>query len=64
MKQLLTEREYREKRQQYGQGFQAGMGAEAIKRLLENVDAEKEVVELKEELKTAQGQKELVQSVV
>ncbi|MFW7411809.1 DNA-directed RNA polymerase subunit beta' [Vagococcus fluvialis] len=57
VKQLLTEREYREKRQQYGQGFQAGMGAEAIKRLLENVDAEKEVVELKEELKTAQGQK-------
>ena len=57
VKQLLTEREYREKRQQYGQGFQAGMGAEAIKRLLENVDAEKEVVELKEDLKTAQGQK-------
>ena len=57
VKQLLTEREYREKRQQYGQGFQAGMGAEAIKRLLENVDLEKEVGELKEELKTAQGQK-------
>ena len=57
VKQLLTEREYREKRQQYGQGFQASMGAEAIKRLLENVDLEKEVVELKEELKTAQGQK-------
>ena len=57
VKQLLTEREYREKRQQYGQGFQAGMGAEAIKRLLENVDLEREVVELKEELKTAQGQK-------
>ncbi|MDT2865891.1 DNA-directed RNA polymerase subunit beta' [Vagococcus carniphilus] len=56
-KQLLTEREYREKRQQYGQGFQAGMGAEAIKRLLEDVNLEKEVVELKEELKTAQGQK-------
>lgn len=56
-KQLLTEREYREKRQQYGQEFQASMGAEAIKRLLEDVDLEKEVVELKEELKTAQGQK-------
>ena len=56
-KQLLTEREYREKRQQYGQSFQAGMGAEAIRRLLDNVDPEKEVLELKEELKTAQGQK-------
>ena len=56
-KQLLTEREYREKRQQYGQGFQAGMGAEAIKRLLDDVQLEKEVAELKEELKSAQGQK-------
>ncbi|MGO3838026.1 MAG: DNA-directed RNA polymerase subunit beta' [Vagococcus sp.] len=56
-KQLLTEREYREKRQEYGQGFQAGMGAEAIKRLLEDVELEKEVAELKENLKTAQGQK-------
>ena len=33
-KQLLTEREYREKREQYGQEFQAAMGAEAIKQLL------------------------------
>ncbi|MGY3778323.1 DNA-directed RNA polymerase subunit beta' [Isobaculum melis] len=56
-KQLLTEREYREKREQYGQSFVAGMGAEAIKRLLEAVDLETEVGELKEELKTAQGQK-------
>ena len=56
-KQLLTEREYREKREQYGQSFQAGMGAEAVKRLLDDVDLEKEVGELKEELKTASGQK-------
>ncbi|MDF0479645.1 DNA-directed RNA polymerase subunit beta' [Vagococcus sp. PNs007] len=56
-KQLLTEREYREKREQYGQSFQAGMGAEAVKRLLDDVDLEREVVELKEELKTASGQK-------
>ncbi|MBP1043557.1 DNA-directed RNA polymerase subunit beta' [Vagococcus sp. BWB3-3] len=56
-KQLLTEREYRDKRDQYGQGFQAGMGAEAVKRLLDDVDLEKEVLELKEELKTASGQK-------
>ena len=56
-KQLLTEREYREKRDQYGQGFHAAMGAEAVKQLLNQVDLEGEVVELKEELKTAQGQK-------
>lgn len=56
-KQLLTEREYREKRMQYGQGFQAAMGAEAIKQLLLDVQLEKEVGELKEELKSAQGQK-------
>ncbi|MHC5269871.1 DNA-directed RNA polymerase subunit beta' [Enterococcus sp. LJL98] len=56
-KQLLTEREYREKREQYGQEFSAAMGAEAIKQLLDNVDLEKEVIELKEELKTASGQK-------
>ncbi|MDR0921896.1 MAG: DNA-directed RNA polymerase subunit beta' [Lactobacillales bacterium] len=56
-KQLLTEREYREKRAQYGQGFHAAMGAEAIKQLLDAVDLEGEVAELKEELKTASGQK-------
>ena len=56
-KQLLTEREYRDKREQYGQNFQAAMGAEAIKQLLDDVQLEKEVAELKEELKSAQGQK-------
>lgn len=56
-KQLLTEREYREKREQYGQRFKAAMGAEAVKQLLDQVDLEAEVAELKEELKTAQGQK-------
>src|SRR5699024_2499702 len=57
IKQLLTEREYREKREQYGQEFTAAMGAEAVKQLLEGVDLEAEVAELKEELKTASGQK-------
>jgi DNA-directed RNA polymerase subunit beta' len=56
-KQLLTEREYREKRVQYGQEFQAQIGAEAVKKLLEQVDLEKEVAELKEELKVISGQK-------
>ena len=56
-KQLLTEREYREKREQYGQAFKAAMGAEAVKQLLDNVDLDGEVAQLKEELKTASGQK-------
>ncbi|MFT8372489.1 MAG: DNA-directed RNA polymerase subunit beta' [Liquorilactobacillus satsumensis] len=56
-KQLLTEREYREKREQYGQEFKAGMGAEAIRTLLQDVGLEKECKELKEELKEATGQK-------
>ncbi|MEG0122601.1 DNA-directed RNA polymerase subunit beta' [Enterococcus sp.] len=56
-KQLLTEREYREKRDQYGQTFTAAMGAEAIKQLLDSVDLDGEAAELKEELKTASGQK-------
>jgi len=56
-KQLLTEREYRERRDQYGQEFNAAMGAEAIKQLLEAVDLDGECEELKEELKNATGQK-------
>ena len=56
-KQLLSEREYRDKKAEYGNGFSAEMGAEAIKKLLRDVDLEKEVTELKEELKEATGQK-------
>ncbi|WP_057876977.1 DNA-directed RNA polymerase subunit beta' [Liquorilactobacillus aquaticus] len=56
-KQLLTEREYREKREQYGKEFKAGMGAEAIRSLLRDVELETECTELKEELKEATGQK-------
>ncbi len=56
-KQLLSEREYREKKAQYGNEFEAAMGAEAIKRLLNNVDLEKEARDLKETLKDASGQK-------
>jgi DNA-directed RNA polymerase subunit beta' len=56
-KQLLTEREYRDKREEYGQGFNAKMGAEAVKELLDQVDLAQEVTELKEDLKSAQGQK-------
>jgi len=56
-KQLMTEREYREKREEFGNKFNAKMGAEAIKELLRDVDLEGEVAELKENLKSAQGQK-------
>ncbi|MFJ7978496.1 DNA-directed RNA polymerase subunit beta' [Peribacillus sp. JNUCC 23] len=56
-KQLLSEKEYRAYREKYGKKFQAGMGAEAIKKLLQDIDTEKETEALKEELKTAQGQR-------
>ena len=56
-KQLLSEKEYRAYREKYGKKFQAAMGAEAIKKLLQDIDTEKEVEALKEELKTAQGQR-------
>ncbi|MGG3920946.1 DNA-directed RNA polymerase subunit beta', partial [Geobacillus thermodenitrificans] len=56
-KQLLSEKEYRAYREKYGQSFQASMGAEAIKKLLQDIDLDKEVATLKEELKTAQGQR-------
>lgn len=56
-KQLMTEREYRDKRAQYGNEFRAEIGADAIKVLLSDVDLEEEVAELKEILQTATGQK-------
>ncbi|MDX8363084.1 MULTISPECIES: DNA-directed RNA polymerase subunit beta' [Bacillaceae] len=56
-KQLLSEKEFRVYREKYGQTFQASMGAEAIKKLLQDINLEKEVESLKEELKTAQGQR-------
>ncbi|MNW32352.1 DNA-directed RNA polymerase subunit beta' [Fontibacillus panacisegetis] len=56
-KQLLSEKEYRSYREKYGYGFQAGMGAEAVKKLLQDLDIEKELEFLKEELRTAQGQR-------
>jgi DNA-directed RNA polymerase subunit beta' len=56
-KQLLSEKEYRSYRDKYGYAFQAGMGAEAVKKLLQDIDLDREVEMLKEELKTAQGQR-------
>ena len=56
-KQLLSEKEYREMREKYGEDFQAGMGAEAIQLLLKDIDLEKLSQELHEELENASGQK-------
>ena len=56
-KQLLSEREYRAYYDKYGKSFKAQMGAEAIRKLLHDIDLEKEVAALKEELKTAKGQR-------
>ena len=55
--QLLTEQQYREYREKYEDDFQAGMGAEAIKKLLAEIDLEAESERLKKELLTAQGQR-------
>ena len=56
-KQLLSEREYREAYDKYGNRFEAAMGAEAIKRLLQDIDLEKEADELKKQLVDTRGQK-------
>lgn len=56
-KQLLSEKEYRNYREKYGNSFQASMGAEAIKKLLQDLNLDKEVEALKEELKSSQGQR-------
>ena len=58
-KQLLNEKEYREMREKYEDDFRAGMGAEAIKELLAQIDLEKLYNELMEELENASGQKRI-----
>lgn len=56
---LLTETEYRDNREKYGNGFRAGIGAEAIKELLEDLDLDKLYEELKEEIRTTTGQRNI-----
>ena len=58
-KQLLSETEYREALEKYGNKFKAMMGAEAIKILLQKIDLDKESEELKKQLKEATGQKKV-----
>ena len=56
-KQLLTEREYKEMREKYEDTFEAGMGAEAIQKLLAEIDLDQLSNELHEDLEKANGQK-------
>ena len=56
-KQVLTEREYRNAVEKYGYEFEVGIGAEAVKKLLEKIDLEAQSAELREDLKDATGQK-------
>ena len=56
-KQVLSEKEYQDARETWGNKFRVGMGAEAIKELLQAIDLEKEAVELKTGLKESTGQK-------
>ncbi|MCW3491076.1 DNA-directed RNA polymerase subunit beta' [Dethiobacter alkaliphilus] len=64
-KQLLTEMEFREYREKYdhlfraGRGFKAEMGAEAVKKLLDEIDLEQMVKDLRSELRSATGQKKI-----
>ena len=59
LNQVLTEKEYRDMREKYEDDFKAGMGAEAVKELLEQIDLEQLSEQLRNELKTASSQKKL-----
>ena len=54
---ILTEQEYREKREEFGDRFKAGMGAESVRQLLEAIDLDELAADLREKLKDAQSQK-------
>ena len=56
-KQLLNESQYNDMREKYENDFEAGMGAEAIKKLLSEIDLEKSCADLREELEGSTGQK-------
>ncbi len=56
-KQVLSEKEYQDSRETWGNKFRVGMGAESIKELLQSINLEREAVELKGDLKDSSGQK-------
>ncbi|MEW5761920.1 MAG: DNA-directed RNA polymerase subunit beta' [Bacillota bacterium] len=58
-KQLLTEQEYREYRDKYGTAFRAGMGAEAVRELLAEIDLDELAGELRREVQETSGQRRI-----
>ena len=54
---ILTESEYREARQNFGMSFKAGMGAESVREVLRNLDLDGEAQQLREEIKEASSQR-------
>lgn len=58
-KQVLTEKEYRESVEKFGNNFRAGMGAEAIKELLASLDLDQMSKELRDEVENSNGQKKV-----
>jgi DNA-directed RNA polymerase subunit beta' len=57
--QLLSEDEFRQARQKYGMGFQAGMGAEAIRELLRRLDLATLSEQLREDLKRTESKQKI-----
>ena len=58
-KQTLSDKEYRAYYEKYGNTFKVGMGAEAIKELLKDIDIKKEIADLRKELENTTGQKRI-----
>ena len=58
-KEILSEQQYREAKEQYGNRFEAGMGAESIKKLLAAIDLDELSADLRKKLKDASGQKKI-----
>ena len=54
---ILTEQQYREKKEEFGDRFKAGMGAESVRQLLEAIDLDELAADLRAKLKDAQSQK-------
>ncbi|MDR3294772.1 MAG: DNA-directed RNA polymerase subunit beta', partial [Clostridiales Family XIII bacterium] len=57
--EILTEQQYREHKERYGNDFQAAMGAEAIRKILEKIDLEELASSMREKLKESTGQKKI-----
>jgi DNA-directed RNA polymerase subunit beta' len=58
-KEMLTEEEYRKAREQYGESFEAGMGAEAVKKILGKINLERLYEELQQELRDTSSKQKI-----